>query len=78
MNLIKNEFRTTSRNIQLMLVRHCNFFLQIIHYFNITTENPSEFNFRGILNEKKRIKLAIVLKHRKNCSRHNLTSPCFL
>ena len=27
--------------------------------------------------KKKRIKLAIVLRPRKNCSRHNLTPHCF-
>ena len=43
------EFRTISRSIQLMLVRQCKY-LQITHYFHITTENLSEFNFRGILN----------------------------
>ena len=36
-----------------MLVHQCKC-LQITHYFNITTENLSEFNIRGILNEKKK------------------------
>ena len=65
------EFQNMSTSIQLMLFRKCKY-LQIDHYFNITTENYSEFNFRGIINGKKNALNLYVFIRQPNNSKSSL------
>ena len=57
-----------SRSIQLMMLVQLCEYLQTAHYFNITTEYLSEFNFPSILNEKNALNLYVII-HQPNNSK---------